>query len=333
LTRDDETQLARQATADREAYQLYLKGRYEWNKRSQRSIRLARTYFDQAIARDPSYALAYAGLADTYISEAIYYYAPPNEAYPKAIAAAKRAVDFDPRLADPHASLGWTALRYEWNLAESEREFARALALDPNNAEAHVFYATSTLLTQGRFDEALAENARAAALDPIAPIIPVSRGVILMWAHRYEEAIAVLTRLLQSEPDFVPAHAYLAYAYQYANMGEAAIAESRRTIEQGMPMGEYQLASSLAVAGKRAACETLLRTLIPRSNQSKTGALQIARAYQFMGQKAQAIAWLEAAYEQHDQSMTLLNLFPEFDSLRSDPRFEDLVRRVGMPSR
>jgi TolB-like protein/tetratricopeptide (TPR) repeat protein len=330
LTRDDETQLARQATADREAYQLYLKGQYEYNKRSRSSISLARTYFEQAVARDPSYALAYAGLADTHISDALYFYVAPNEAYPKAIAAAKRSVGLNPQLADPHASLGWTALRYDWNVAESEREFVRALALDPNNAKVHGFYATSALTARGRFDEALAEAARATALDPIAPIYAVARGNILAYMRRYEEGIAVLTRLLQSEPDFGPGHYFLATAYQFAKMGEAAIAESRRSIELDMPMGEYQLAVSLAVAGQRAACETLLRTLVPKSRQSKTGAVSIARAYQILGDKAQALGWLDAGYEQHDQSMPTLNVLPEFDSLRDDPRFQNLVRRVGI---
>ncbi len=330
LTSDDHKGMVAGTTQNAEAYQLYLKGHYEFVKRNRDGYDRANAYFEQAIAQDPSYALAYAGLASGYSQQALFGYSPPSDTFPKAIAAAKKAIALDERSADAHAWLGFSILLYEWNWTQSERELHRALALDPNNAEAHLVSGLF-LGTLRRFDEGIAEEKRAEALDPLLP--PTSLGYILTEAHRYDEAFVALNRALELEPDSVLAHVYLARLYGYSGKGDLAIAESRRAIELGFPFGQTLLAQSYAVAGKKAEAVALLKKSIEQSKRSNSGAFFIVFAFDALGDKDQAFSLLEESYKEHDAVLVFLNEVPFYnDAWRADPRFQDLVRRIGIPA-
>jgi serine/threonine protein kinase/tetratricopeptide (TPR) repeat protein len=329
LTSDDHKVMVAGTTQNAEAYQLYLKGRYEYAKRNRDSYNRGNAYFEQAIALDPSYAMAYAGLAGDYASQALFGYLPPSEAYPKAIASAKKAIALDERSAEAHAMLAYSILYYEWNWTQSEQELHRALALDPNNAVAHRIYGLF-LGTVRRFDEGIAEERRAEVLDPLTP--PTGLGFVLTEAHRYDEAVAALKRALELEPDSVLAHVFLADPYRMSGRGDLAIAENRRAIELGFPFGQALLAASYAAAGRKAEAVALLKESIEQSKRSHAGAVFIATAFAAMGEKDQALIWLEESYKEHDPGLTVVNALPFFDALRNDPRFQDLVRRVGIPT-
>jgi TolB-like protein len=330
LTSEDHKVMVAGTTQNAEAYQLYLKGHYEFVKRNRDGYSRANAYFEQAIAQDPSYALAYAGLASGYSQQALFGYSSPSETFPKAISAAKKAIALDDGSADAHAWLGFSILLYEWNWKQSELELHRALALDPNNAEAHLVSGLF-LGTLRRFDEGIAEEKRAEALDPLLP--PTSLGYILTEAHRYDEAFVALNRALELEPDSVLAHVYLARLYGYSGKGDLAIAESRRAIELGFPFGQTLLAQSYAVAGKKAEAMALLKKSIEQSKRSNSGAFFIVFAFDALGDKDQAFSLLEESYKEHDAVLVFLNEVPFLnDAWRADPRFQDLVRRIGIPT-
>jgi TolB-like protein/tetratricopeptide (TPR) repeat protein len=331
LTSDDHKVMVAGTTQNAEAYQLYLKGRYEFDKGNRDGYKRANAYFEQAIAQDPSYAMAYAGLASGYALQALFGYSPPSETYPKAIAAANKAIALDERSADAHTWLGYSVLFYEWNWTQSEQEVNRALAIDPNNAVAHRQYGL-LLVTLRRFDEGIAEDRRAEALDPLSPPSPVLLGWALTEARRYEEAVAALKRGLELQPDFTQAHVSLADAYRLSGKGELAIAESRRTIELGNPFGRALLAASYAATGRKAEAMAPLKESIDQFKKSNIGAFSIAVALNELGEKDQAFGWLEESYKGHEPVLATLNASPFFDNLRADPRFQDLVRRIGIPT-
>ena len=332
LTSDDHKVMVAGTTQNAEAYQLYLKGQYEFAKRNRDGLNRANAYFEQAITRDPTYALAYAGLARVYGRQAVFGYVPPGEAFPKSISAARKAIALDERSADAHAALAYSTLYYDWNWTQSDQELHRALALDPNNVEAHNIYGLF-LMTLRRFDEGVAEQRRAEALDPLSPMLPAALGWELLQARRYDEAITPLKRALELEPDFVVAHMYLAWLYEASGKGDLAIAESRRTIELGNPFGQALLADSYAVAGRKAEAVAPLKESIEQSKRSHSGALQIALVFDALGDKEQAFTWLEESYKEHEPLLVYLNVMPfRNDALHADPRFQDLVRRIGIPT-
>jgi serine/threonine-protein kinase len=333
LTSDDHKVMVAGTTQNAEAYQLYLKGRYESAKRNRDGYNRANAYFEQAIARDPSYALAYAELSQDYALQALFGYLAPGETYPKAVAAAQKAIALDERSAEAHTALALSTLYYEWNWTQSEQELRRALALDPNNAYAHLEYGIF-LITVRRFEEAIAEMGRAEKLDPLTPINPAVHGLSLIHARRYDEAVTPLKRALELEPDFVNAHMYLAWLYGYRGEGDLAIAESRRTIELGVPFGQSLLAQSYAMAGKNAEAEAPLNEAIEQSKRSHSGAFFLAFAFDALGDRNQTFTWLEESYKEHEAILVFLNAWPfRNDVWRADPRFQDLVRRIGIPTR
>jgi len=332
LTSDDHKVMVAGTTQNADAYQLYLKGQYEYGKRGRDDYVRAGAYFEQAIALDPSYALAYAGLAKTYGWQAFWGYSPASETYPKAISAANKAIALDDRSADAHTALAAATLYYQWNWSQSERELHRALALDPNNAEAHRAYGVF-LLNLRRFDQSIAELKRAEALDPISPIYPAVLANALIHAGRYDEAYAALRRALELDPNLVNAHLYLAWLYGLTGKGDLAIAESRRAIELGYPFGQALLAQSYAEAGRKAEAATPLKEAIEQSKRLHAGALFIAFAFEALGDKEQTFSWLEESYKEHEAILVFLNNWPfHNDSWRADPRFQDLVRRIGIPT-
>jgi serine/threonine protein kinase/Tfp pilus assembly protein PilF len=331
LTSDDHKVMVAGTTQNTEAYQLYLKGQYEFAKRNRDGYKSANAYFEQAIVQDPSYAMAYAGLATNYSRQAVFGYLPRGEAFPKAIAAARRAIALDERSAEARTALAYSDLYYEWNWGQSEQETLRALAIDPNNAAVHQIYGILLVYVR-RFDEGIAELIRAEALDPLSPINPAVLGWSLSEAHRDDEGAVALKRALELEPDFVQTHLYLAEAYRLSGRGDLSIAESRRTIELGFPFGQSLLAASYAAKGRKPEALVLLKESIEQSKQSHTGAFFIASAFATLGDKDQAFSWLEESYRQHEPLLAALYISRLFDSLRSDPRFQDLVRRIGIPT-
>jgi TolB-like protein/DNA-binding winged helix-turn-helix (wHTH) protein len=329
LAPEQQARLANVRTVNPEAHELYLKGRYFWNKRTEEGVKKSLDYFEQAIRKDPGFALPYAGLADSYRILGTWEFLPPKEAYPKAKAAAQRALEIDRTLAEAHASLGMIRIEYDWDWSSSEDEFKRAIQLNPNYATAHQWYAQYLSLV-GRHDEALVESERARQLDPLSLIINATEAVYLSNARRYEEAIKQLHKTLEIDSNFVIAHFYLAEAYAQTSRFPEAIAEAQKAVSLSgaAPVIVADLARVYAVAGNRAAANRLLKEVSSRSYVPKYG---VALAHIALGEHEQAFAWLEKAVEDRSPNLPWLKVDPRVDPLRSDPRFQDLLRRMNFP--
>ena len=332
LTLEDEAGLTASAARDPVAYQLYLRARHATLKRTREGYGQATQYLRQAIARDPAYAQAYAGLADAYVWQAYWGYLPAAETYGLAVEAARRALAIDDRSAEAHAALGWLHLYKDWNWRESERAYQRALALDPTSADIHALYGES-LGTRRRFDEAIAEVGKGAALDPLSSRITVSLGFLLSNAERYDEAIEILKQAAEFDPDFTLPRLDLARAYRLAGMADLAIAASRRMLDSGDPLGTTFLAAAYGRAGRKAEAMPLLREMIAKARRSTGESYKVALVYASMGERDSAFEWLEKAFAERDTFLPWLNSDPDFNPLRSDPRFDALIRRIGIPSR
>jgi len=334
LSPADEQQVTNQGTRDAKAYSLYLKGRYAWNKRTRGTLETAISYFNQAIAEDPEYALAYSGLADAY-SSMPFFWGNPSEDYAKSNAAARRALELDPTLAHPHAVLGSNEMGYDWDFAGGEAEFKKAIELDPNDATAHQWYAENIGTLGGREQEALAEINRAHQLDPLSPIITRVIGSIRVSARRYDEAISVCKELENENPTFATAHDCLAYAYWGKHMYPQVIEEWKAYGQLSGNPDESEFAAALErgfrSAGWRGSLTQAIETLQARRKTKYSSPLSIARFYADLGDKDQAFQWLDTAYQEHDWLLMGLNTYFQLDPLRSDPRFTELVRKVGLP--
>ena len=328
--------LAKHYTENNEAYQLYLKGRFYWNKRTEEGMQKSLEYFQQAIERDPNFALAYSGLADTYdllgASDATGAM-PPNEALPKAKAAALKALEIDDALAEAHVSLAHVHYYYDRDWTAAEREYKRALELNPNYPIAHQWYAVY-LMSAGRFDEALAQTRRAQELDPLSLPINMTLGWVLLNARQYDQSIEQLRKTLEMDPHFILTHHRLGLVYEQKGKYDEAIAEFREVINlsAGKPLGITALAHAYALAGKRAEAQKTLVESQEISKQRYVSSAAIALIYAALGDKDQAFTWLEKADKERDGTLARLKVDPRFDSLRSDPRFADLERRIVIPS-
>jgi TolB-like protein/Flp pilus assembly protein TadD len=331
----EEKGLAKHYTENNEAYQLYLRGRFYWNKRTQEGMQKSLEYFQQAIERDPSFALAYSGLADAYdllgASEAMGDMSP-NEAMPKAKAAALKALEIDDTLAEPHVSLAHIKYYYDRDWAVAEREYKRAIELNPNYPTAHSWYAVY-LMSAGRFDEALAQIRRAQELDPLSLPTNMALGWVLLNARQYDQSVEQLRKTLEMDPNFVLAHHRLGLAYEQQGKHDEAIAEFKQVVNllPGKPLGIASLAHAYALSGKRAEAQRALAELQELSKQRYVSPASIAMTYAALGDKDQAFAWLEKADKAHDALLARLKVDPRFDTLRADSRFADLARRVGLP--
>jgi serine/threonine protein kinase/tetratricopeptide (TPR) repeat protein len=334
LSTSEKQLVAKQGTQNPEAYEAYLKGRYYWNKRTIPDFNAAVSYFNQAIAKDPGYALAYAGLADTYTIWPSYG-ARPSECVPKANAAARKALELDATLASPHADLGRNEIRYEWDLAGGEAEFKRAFELDPNDTTAHQWYATTIGMIGGREQEALAEINRAHQLDPLSPNIIGGLGNIHVWARRYDEAIAGCKKLADENPTFSAVHLCLYRAYWGKRMYLQAIDEWKVYGDLNRDESTSEFASAMEQAFRTGGWQgAFAKGIQTRKAQRRTGyqsAYQIAELYAELGDKDQAFMWLNTALQEHDWSLTGLKTDFALDPIRSDPRFAELVRKVGLP--
>ncbi len=326
LTGEEKKLLTKHDTEHTDAYHLYLKGRFS-NVHNEERARKALEYFNQAIEKDPNYAQAYAGLADAYygLSEL---YLPPKEAMREANAAAIKALTIDESLPEAHTSLALVKTFYEWDWSGAAREYQRAIELNPNYAMAHEWYGWHLALT-GRHDEAIAEVRRAQQVDPVSLSINWSLGVMFYFARRYDEAIKQFQTTLEMDPNHTMAHFHLGRSYFQKGMHEEAIAE----IQKGMLFTGGSLSSALgyayATTGRRAEAEKILRGLKERSKRHHVSLFEMAQVYIGLGEKDLAFEWLERAYEERSERMTWLKVDPWLDSIRSDPRFTDLLRRVG----
>jgi tetratricopeptide (TPR) repeat protein len=333
LTQTEERALNAIVTSNPRAYQAYLKGRYVWLQRTIDAYGQAKEYFEQAIALDPNYAPAYAGLADAYQFIAEHNVQERKQNYERAKDACQQALRLEPNLAEAHASLGLVAMNYDWDWALAEKELRRALALDPSNALTHDWYA-EYLMAVGRADLSLSQIDYARELDPLSAIINTDAGKMLYFARRYEEAESQLRETLRMFPDFSLAHYWLGHLYATQKRCDEAIRTFKENYRSrggsyGWALGE--MAYAYGVAGRRAEAEGMLaalkKRLAPGSHADDSG---LAYAYVGLGQKNQAITYLEQACSLHQTAMTSLKSNPWYDSLRSEPRFLDLMRRVHL---
>lgn len=332
LTTQERATLTSARPVDPEAHELYLKGRFFWNKRDPQGFAKAVDYFQQAVAKDPNYAAAYAGLADAYALSGGFNMVPIAEAMPRAKAAAERALQLDPNLAEAHASLGLIAPFIHWNWAEAREHYERAIALNPNYATAHHWYAEGYLIPMGRVDDALVQIRKAQELDPLSAVIATDKGKELYFARRYDEAILELRRALEVDPNFVTAHNWISDSLLEKGNYPEAIAElekTRKFREERVYL--RQTAYLHARMGKRAEAESELAKALQLSRGKTVSSGAVALTYAALGDKDKAYLWLEKALRENSSFMTSLKFWSVFDPLRSDPRFTDLLNRVGLP--
>ena len=332
LTPQERAALKNVKVVNPQAYESYLKGRYFWNKRTADGLKVALAYFNQAIDEDPKYAEAYSGLADTYALLGDWQYAvmTPKEAYPKAKAAAIKALELDSGLGEAHNSLAFVLDGFDWNFDAAGKEFRRAIELNPGYATAHHWYAWHLSLL-GRYDEAIAEMKKAENLDPLSLIINADLAELLVLAHSDDSSIQQSRKTIEMDPNFALAHNQLAQAYLQEHKYDQAVAELQKAVQLsgGSPTCIANLARAYAVSGKRGETEKLLSDLKKRSNPDHSHAAEIAMIYASLGDADQAMNWLEKGYEERFNPGVLLR--PGFDSLRSDSRFQNLVHRIGLP--
>jgi serine/threonine protein kinase/TolB-like protein/Flp pilus assembly protein TadD len=325
--------LRRASSVDPDAFDAYLRGRYFWNRRTEERLPTAIDYFKAAIQRDPNYAPAYAGLADCYQLQAFGQYSTdaPAEIAARAEEAALRAVQLDDALAEAHTSLGWIRFTVKWDRASAEKEFKRALELNANHAPAHHHYSLF-LAAVGRQQEALAEINQARELDPLSVFVNGALGRQLYWARQYDRAIEQLRRTLELDPNYTTAHHYLGQTYAQKGMSEQAIEElSRaRALSGDNPFRVAELGNILGLAGRGREARERLAELRALSRVRFVAPSNFATIHVGLGEKDKAIEWLERGYQQREGGLVLLRVEPRYDPLQSDPRFIDLLRRIGL---
>jgi TolB-like protein/Flp pilus assembly protein TadD len=338
LTGEDEQKLRKRYTTNAEAYELYLKGRYFWNKRDEDSLRNGIRYFKEAEEKDPTYALAYSGLADSYSLLSDIGVVRPADEMPKARAAAQKAVDIDSTLAEAYTSRAFVKLAHDWNWLGAEADFKKALGLNSKYPTAHQWYA-SYLMQMGKFGPAKAELQEAHKLDPLSPIINSNLGHYAYYEHRYDEAIEHINKTLEMVPDFWVAHHYRGLAYTMKGMHEEAVADFRGVLgspglgplKEGSVESNPEVAGSLgfayAIAGKRQEAESILQRLRKLSEKRYVSPCHLAIIYVGLDNKAAAIEQLEKAYESRHPGLVLIRIDPLFDRLRSEEGFKQLVNR------
>jgi len=331
VTNPEKSPLASARPVSPEAHEAYLKGRYFWNKRSEEGVRKGIDYFEQATRIDPNYAVAYAGLAESYIVLNGHRFLPPTQAFPKVHAAALKALELDESLAEAHSSLGSYRWEYEWDKSGAEKEFRRAIELNPSYATAHAWYAEE-LAALGRGDQALAEMERAREVDPLSLPVSVVAGWILYVERDNDQAIDQFQRTLELDSNFAIAHLYLGRAYvQKGNLEQAIVeAQTATRLSGSHPFYMAWLGYAYARAGNRNEALRILHQLKVISGKKYVASHDVAAIYVGLGEKSKAIAWLNKGYDEHSYTVLQLGVEPEFDSLRSDPRFQDLVQRVGL---
>lgn len=333
LTPQESASLTKSRTVNPRAYETYLRARYYWNKRTPGDLNKAIESFKAAIEIDPTYALAYAGLADSYSLLSVYGEVPPREIMPRAKAAAKRALEIDGSLAEAQATLANIEWAYDWDSTAAEAGFRKALASNPNYASAHQWYAVY-LSNHGRHDEAIAEILRARDLDPLSPIIEANTGMDYYYARRFGQAITELKKTTEQEPGFWVPYSMLGQTYLAMGRNADATVEftKARSLSPESVRNISMLGRAYAVAGRRAEAERLIEELQRLSTKRYVPPVYIAVIHIGLGERDKAFTWLEKAYSDRSDWMIFLDAEPLFDPLRAEPRFQDLLRRVGLHS-
>ena len=336
LTSEDKSRLAKSSATNPEAYQLYLKGRYHANQTTAPELKKAIDYFQQAIDKDPGYALAYAGLADTYCQlGGEYEFSPATQVLPKAKAAAQKALELDDTLAEAHAALAYAEF-FDWDWLNAEREFKRAIELNPSNALSHMRYG-EFLQTRARFSEALAEGKRAQELDPLSPYIVSNLGFAYLQMQHYDESIAQFRAAIDLQSNIPVAHAFIAVAYAMKGMYRQALAEYDQISDQDKAVApENQLIADTlgwiyAVSGRRADALKIALEFRQLSTHAYVDCYSLGTIYAGLGEKDESFGLLEKAYDQHSPEMVFLAVDPFWYGMRSDPRYANLLRRLGIP--
>jgi serine/threonine protein kinase/Tfp pilus assembly protein PilF len=337
LTSEDKTRLAKSSATNPEAYQLYLKGRYHANQETAAGLKKAAEYFQEAIDKDPGYALAYAGLADSYSAlGGQWQYLAPSDSFPKAKAAAMKSLELDDTLAEAHAALAYPVFFADWDWPSTEREFKRAIELNPNSALSHKGYA-EYLDTRGRFNESMAEAQRAQELDPLSPEIVTELGFTYLSMRRYDESIAQFQKALDLYPNAAVIHATLAWAYAMKRMYPQALAEYDKIADQDKAVAaeNSSVAGGLgwvyAVSGRRADALKIAQQFRDLSSHAYVDFYAVAEIYAGLGDRDEAFRLLEKAYQQHSPTIIFLGMDWFWYGMRSDPRYADLLRRIGLP--
>jgi TolB-like protein len=338
LTSEERTRVTKSSATNPEAYQLYLKGRYHANQSTAEGLKKSIQYFEQAISIDPGYALAYAGLADSYAAlGGDWVYLPPSESFPKAKAAAMKALELDDTLAEGHAASAYATF-FDWDWPSAEREFKRAIELNPNSAVSHERY-SGCLQSRQRFDESMAEAQQAQELDPLAPEIVSQLGSIYLFTRRYDEAIAQYEKALDLNPNLPVIHAELGWAYAMKRMYPQALAEYDKIAKRDKVVAaENQfvaggLAWVYAMSGRRADALKIAQEFKDLSSHTYVDFYEIAGIYAGLGDKDEAFRWLEKGYKERSGSMVYLGLDVVWYGKHSDPRYVDLLRRIGLPAK
>jgi len=329
LTGEQRERLTRRQTRDPEAYQLYLKGRYQWSKRTPEGLAKGIEHFEEAVKKDPGYALAWAGLADCYNLRSMYAGEPPGDSFARAKAAVLEALKIDERLGEAHTSLANMMTLHEWDWAGAERQFHRSIELSPGYATAHHSYAFF-LAAMKRHPEALASIRRAQSLDPLSLIINAAVARILYGARRYDQAIEQCRKTLDMDAGFAQAHLVLGDVYLKKRMFAEAIAAYEKGAAGNLDTSP-ELAHGYAVAGRGGQARRILANLVKLSGERYVSPYDIGWIYAGLGEHGEALRWLEKAYQGRSESLVYMQVEPLFDNLRSEPGFRELVRRMGLP--
>ena len=331
LSGEEKIRLTRDSTRNAEAYQLYLNGRFHWNKRTEEELNKAIEYFKQSIEKDPNYALAYVGLADAYLVLPEYGRMAPSVAAPRTKEALTKALEIDPDLAEAHASLGLMKQSFEWDWVGAEKEYRRATGLNSNYPTAHHWYGLF-LCEMKRNDDAIREGRLAQTLDPLSPIISTSLGVTLMSAGEYGSGLELLKRTFELAPTFPEPHLWVSKAYGSRGLYPEAMTEAQQaaSFSGGAPRYVAGVGDALAAAGKRAEAHNIIDELIRSSKSSNVSPFYIAEVYSTLGERDQAFEWLEKAYQLRDDELGWILIDPSLNNIRSDPRYTDLLRRMGL---
>ena len=329
LTGEEKKRATKRYTDNAEAYQLYLRGRYYWNQGTIAGFKKAIEYFQQAITKDPKYALAQAGLADSYLFLGSYWV----EAIPEAKVAALKALELDRTLAEAHVSLGHIKLWLDWDWPAAELEFKQGIALNPNSALAHNQYAMY-LAAMGRLGDAIAEVTRAQELDALSPIVNTDLGWYLLYSGRDSEAVEQFRKTLELDTNYLSARLGLGASYAQQQRYEEAIEELTKAVSlsEGSPVPMGHLGFAYGLKGANAEAKKILSALSTLANRQYVSSSTVALVYTGLGDKAHALDWLEQAYQEHDFSMVFLDVAPWFKSLRSEARFQQLLRRMQLPA-
>jgi TolB-like protein len=332
LTPEERARLGSAQPVNPEAHELYLKARYYWNKRTEASVKKALSYFHRAIDNDPTYAQGYAGLADCYNILGYYNALPPIEAYPKGKAAALKALELDNFLAGPHATLGVVKRDFEWDWPGAEEEFQRAIELNPGCVEAYHWRGT-LLCMLGRHSEALHEKKRALAMDPLSVVIRTDLARMFYFSRDYDQSLEQYRAALDMDPNFGSAHLWLAQAYEQKGLFEQAISEFKTGVRlsSDSTFALAKLGHCYAMAGRRAEAQAVLNQLSASSSERYVSPYDVAMVHIGLQENDEAFTWLQRAFEQRSLWLGYLNVEPQLDPLRSDQRFQDLLRRIGLP--